>query len=355
MNQSEKNWKGLLPFTGTGIGSLPFLSAEEACRCILSQSALIPFWPQLVQSSIREEMLIQFSPPLPCLMPDLNNKNLSYNKDCDRSEALLLFYEKLLSGEEEFFALKPDYASGFYKLLELTASLSPPSGWIKGQIVGPVTLGLAVQLDGRRFLIHDPELFDTVIKGLAKQAAFQSRRIKAQGYRPIVFIDEPSLSGYGSAFTPLSRDEVLAVLGQTIQLIRESGEVLIGLHCCGNTDWSLLLSLDLDLINLDAFGFGEAFLLYPKEIKRFLEENRAIAWGIVPTQGEPGQATVGSLLDRLSSHLSFLVKQGIDQERLLNQALLTPSCGMGLLPVETAQRLLALLSEVSLRARDIFL
>jgi methionine synthase II (cobalamin-independent) len=210
-------------------------------------------------------------------------------------------------------------------------------------------------LEGRRFLIHDPELFDSVIKGLARQAVYQIRRIKALGFRPILFIDEPSLSGYGSGFSPISPTEVITALGQTIDIIREAGEVLIGLHCCGNTDWSLLLSLDLDLINLDAFEFGQTFLLYPKDIRRFLEEDRAIAWGIVPTAAYTGQEGPDFLLDRLSLLFSTLLEHGLDQERLLTQAVLTPSCGMGLLSVETARKLLDLLSRVCRMARERFL
>ena len=157
--------------------------------------------------------------------------------------------------------------------------------YLKGQIVGPVTMGLGLKDERDRLLIHDPELLDAVIKGLAGQGLSQMEHLAALGKKTLLFIDEPSLSGYGSAFTPLSRSEVLDILGETIRLIREKSDALIGLHCCGNTDWSLLLSLDLDLINLDAFAYGEAFLLYPREIRTFLEQDRAIAWGIVPTLG----------------------------------------------------------------------
>jgi methionine synthase II (cobalamin-independent) len=347
-------WKGLKPFSATGIGSVPFLSPGEACREILSRQSLIPFWPQLVRKDPREDMLIQYSPPLPCLKPDLQEKVLSLDPDCNRSEALLFFYEKFLSSDPSFFSLRPEFASGFFRMIEELGRIKTPDGFAKGHIAGPITLGLGVRLGTDRFLIHDSELMEAMVKGLAGQAAFQAREFAGLGRRAIIFVDEPSLSGYGSAFTPLSRDQVLEILGETIALIRQQTETLIGLHCCGNTDWSLLLSLDLDILNLDAYGFGQAFTLYPREIKDFLEKGKAVAWGLIPTADSTGKETASDLLDRLAACFEKLIAKGIDRERLYTQALLTPACGLGTLTEETARRLLDLLSEVSLWAGERF-
>jgi methionine synthase II (cobalamin-independent) len=195
---------------------------------------------------------------------------------------------------------------------------------------------------------------DGVIKGLAMQAITQAREFESLGKSAIIFLDEPSLSGYGSAFTPLSKKEVLDIIGETSRLIRAETEALIGLHCCGNTDWSLLLSLDLDILNFDAYGFGDAFLLYPQDIKGFLEKGKIIAWGLVPTTEYTGAETASFLLDKLASFFKRLTVKGIDQDRLLAQTMITPACGLGTLSEETARRLLALLSEVSLMARERF-
>jgi methionine synthase II (cobalamin-independent) len=352
MTFAASTWKGLPSFSGTGIGSVPFLSAPQACDEILRHDRLIPFWPQLVAVSVREDMLFQFSPPLPCLKPDWEEKVLAVDPDCRRPEALLHFYEKFLGADPDYFSLRPDYASGFYALLE--AARKRPAPFLKGQIVGPVTLGLSVRLAGSRFLIHEPELMDAVVKGLAAQALNQAFKFRDAGRKALIFIDEPSLSGYGSAFTPLARNEVLALLGELIGLIREKAEVLVGLHCCGNTDWSLLLALDLDIINLDAYDYGEAFTLYPREIRDYLEQDRAVAWGIVPTTAFSGNETPEFLLAKLGGYFETLVRQGLDRERLLRQALLTPACGLGTLPEKTAETLLDLLNRTCRRAPEYF-
>jgi methionine synthase II (cobalamin-independent) len=344
----------LEPFKATGIGSVPFLSPEEACQEILSHQSLIPFWPQLVQKDPREDMLLQYSPPLPCLKPDFIKRDLFYDSDCDRSDALLLFYEKLLAQDPTFFSLVPEFATGFYQLLKVLPLMNPSVEYVKGQIVGPITLGLGIKSPSNQFLIHDTELMDAVVKGLAQQAIDQATKFESLGKKAIIFIDEPSLSGYGSAFTPLSKDEVLEILGSTILLLREQTKALIGLHCCGNTDWSLLLSLDIDILNLDAYGFGESFILYLKEIRTFLEKGKTVAWGLVPTSDYSGKETAPDLLDRLAAYFKTLVTKGVDRDRLYTQALITPACGMGSLSVKTARDLLSLLSEVSGLAKERF-
>jgi methionine synthase II (cobalamin-independent) len=348
MTPSASDWRGLPAFMGTGIGSVPFLSTKQACAEILRHDRIIPFWPQMVAVSAGEDMVFQFSPPLPCLKPDWEEKVLAVDPDCRRPEVLLHFYEKFLASDSAYFALRPDFAAGFYALLE--AAAGRPLPFLKGQIVGPVTLGLSVRLEGNRFLIHEPELMDGVVKGLAAQALSQVYQFRASGRKALIFIDEPSLSGYGSAFTPLAREEVLALLGEVIGLIREKAEVLVGLHCCGNTDWALLLGLDLDIINLDAFEYGEAFILYHREIRTFLERDRAVAWGIVPTTAFSGKETPEFLLARLGGLLETLIRRGLDRERLLRQALLTPACGLGTLPEQTAASLLDLLNRTSRQA-----
>jgi methionine synthase II (cobalamin-independent) len=344
----------LEPFSATGIGSVPFLSPEEACREILSHSALIPFWPQLVQKDPREDMGLQYSPPLPCLKADLSQKILAFDPNCNRSESLTAFYEKFLNRDLAFFSLRPEFASGFYQMLSMISGLKTPGAYIKGHVVGPITFGLSTKISEDRYLIHDADLMDAAIKGLAMEAVDQAEKFAALGKGAILFLDEPSLSGYGSAFTPLTREEVLGILGEIIQLIREQTEALIGLHCCGNTDWSLLLSLDIDILNFDAFGFGDALLLYPQELKTFLDQGKRLAWGIVPTADYTGAEQAQNLLERLASLLKNLAAKGIDRNRLYTQSIITPACGMGTLPVNTARKLLALLAEVSQMAREKF-
>ena len=57
--------------------------------------------------------------------------------------------------------------------------------------------------------------------------------------------------------------------------------------------------------------------------------------------------TAPSLVQRWDDALTALTKEGIDKQKVVNQSLITPSCGTGSLAPELAQRVMELLREVS--------
>ena len=163
----------------------------------------------------------------------------------------------------------------------------------------------------------------------------------------MLFFDEPSLSSYGSAFSSLNREEVILSLNECINGIKG----LKGVHCCGNTDWSVLLSTNLDILSFDAYGYLETLSLYPKELRAFLERGGILAWGIVPTSENILKEDVQSLVKRFKEGIETLSKKGIDQT-LLQRAILTPSCGTASLSIPLAERVCQLTAEVSRRLRE---
>ena len=100
----------------------------------------------------------------------------------------------------------------------------------------------------------------------------------------ICFIDEPILSAFGSStYVSVSRDDVIAMLAEVIEAVHADG-ALAGIHCCGNTDWSLPIEAGADIVNFDAYGFGETVAMYPEHMKAHLEAGKILAWGVVPVQ-----------------------------------------------------------------------
>ena len=166
------------------------------------------------------------------------------------------------------------------------------------------------------------------------------------GTPTMIFFDEPSLSSFGSAFSSLNREDVVHSLNECFDAVKG----LKGIHCCGNTDWSVLLSTHLNILSFDAYGYLETLYLYPKELKAFLERGGILAWGIVPTSEDVLKEEAGSLVKRFKEGVETLSKNGIDQT-LLQRAILTPSCGIASLPIPLAERVCQLTAEVSKRLR----
>ncbi len=350
--KSEDNKWGF-HFQATGIGSVPFVDVQETCLRILKHLPEIPFWPQLVKRSHLEDMNIQFSEGLPLLEIVAEKRALTVSS-AHRESELVTFYDRFMAEDVDYFAISKEFAPGLFQLVDFVQNHADEFGpHIKGQTVGPITFAAGITgLDGKS-LLYDPELLEAMVKGIAIKALWQVREMAKSGKKPIIFLDEPYLSGFGSAFSPIQRHEVISLIREVIDFLRARSDALIGLHCCGNTDWSMIIESGPDILNFDAFGFMDYFLLYPEEITRFLKGGGHIAWGIVPTFTFTGEESAESLFSKLQQGLERFAEWGLDPEAVRRDSLLTPACGMGTMTQVAAHQVLDLLSLLSRRCRDL--
>ncbi|MBW1850148.1 MAG: methionine synthase [Deltaproteobacteria bacterium] len=335
-------------FLATGIGSVPFQDIEATCRVILKYFPLMPFWPQLVRRSYLEDMSAQYCEGLPLLEINEEQRSLTISSGSDVEAELTTFYEHFLAQDVDYFSISKGYAPGLYAMLDLMGQDAVRSGpYIKGQTVGPVTFAAGIlDLNGKPIL-HNAELLEAMVNGLAIKALWQVRELGKSGRSPIIFLDEPYLSGFGSAFSPIQRHEVIDILRTVIDYLRENSDTLVGIHCCGNTDWPIIVEASPDIINFDAFEYMEHFLLYPDDIARFLKGGGSIAWGIIPTSGFTGKETAEGLFSKIEEGLHRVYEWGIAPEMLAERSILTPACGMGTMDPAAAKKGMELLSRLS--------
>ncbi len=259
------------------------------------------------------------------------------------------FYQRLEEGELEPFQITEDFAKGLRILKDLSSEGHRKKiKYIKGQITGPITFGLALTDQERKSIFYDPTLRDILAKHLSLKARWMEKRFNElfPGTPTMIFFDEPSLSSFGSAFSSLNREDVVHSLNECFDAVKG----LKGIHCCGNTDWSVLLSTNLNILSFDAYGYLETLSLYPKELKAFLERGGILAWGIVPTSEDVLKEEAESLVKRFKEGVRSLSEKGIDQT-LLQRAIITPSCGTASLPIPLSERVCQLTAEVSKRLR----
>jgi len=339
------------PLAATGIGSVPFTDPEKAVSLILTYLPEIPFWPQMVRLGFREDMVAQGFRGLPGLCLDEAGRTVRTDPNVVRELALADSYDAVWRDDLTPFALAPEEAQGFYTLIRQVANaiLSPPA--LKGQVVGPVTFTGMVKDDQDKPILYDREMTQAVSLGLARKAAWQAQKFRELGKEAIIFFDEPILTGFGSAFFPLSREEVLAILTDALDAARQPGPVYLGIHCCGNTDWALLMKLPVDILSFDSYSYFDTLLLYHQDLHGFLARGGWLAWGLVPTREELLQENEDSLWQRFENQVKQAASRGLELRRLLSQALLTPACGLGYLTPEAATRGLELLHNLSSRAR----
>ncbi|MFW6147414.1 MAG: hypothetical protein ACOC6B_03370 [Thermodesulfobacteriota bacterium] len=335
-------------FMATGIGSVPFLDVERTCRNILELCPDVPFWPQFVKRSFLEDMSVQASQGLPFIALNHENGSMYLDFSDNQEKQLVNFYEHFMAEDTDYFAISPEYASGLYTLVEMIKNNPDRCGpYIKGQIVGPITFAGSLMDTTGRPALNNQEILDTIVKGLAIKALWLVKAMSIEGKTTILFLDEPYLSGYGSAFTPIQRHEVISHIREIIDYLRARTHALLGIHCCGNTDWSMIIDTGIDIVSFDASEYLDYFLLYKDDIKRHLQNGGAIAWGLVPTVSFTGKETIRDLAARLEEGLNAFNTWGLDRNMVAERSLVTPACGVGSIEPPLAEQILELLSRLS--------
>jgi methionine synthase II (cobalamin-independent) len=331
----------------TGIGSLPLTSSEDACNLIIDNLEDIPFWPQLSNLSFLENMYAQFVYTIPGAVIDKDNKRVYFDTSSE-PEDLEAFLNMLLKENIDSFAYSEEYFHGLFTLLNNKDRLNDIM-MLKGQITGPISLGFQVSDENRKPIYYNDIYRDLMIKNLRMMARWQERTLRSICERTMIFLDEPYLSMIGSAFVSLSREKTIEHINEVLTGI--SG--VSAIHCCANTDWSMVLQCNIDVLSFDAYGYSESLFLYPKQVIDFIEKGGTIAWGIVPTNDEElASESADSLVKRLEENMEILSEKGISMEKILAQSLITPSCGLGPASVPSAQRALPMLKEISKKMRD---
>lgn len=346
MNDGQAPWPGMT----FGIGSLPHEQMDGALDLVCTHLPHCPHWPQLPSRSFLEQMEYQFSGCLPGLVVDDVARKLMLDRSGqDFPDALERFWELALAAEEggdlDPFAAGQAYAPGLFALQSrLRSAPQPPI--IKGQCTGPFTLGLGMTTTDDRALYYDDTLRDVVVRAVALQARWQARRLGTMGRSVMVAVDEPVLTSFGStAMITVSREDVIAGLSEAVQGVHREG-ALVSTHCCGNTDWSMIVDAGVDILSFDAWEFAEKMGIYAAQIQGLLARGGWLAWGIVPTSPAVMDLDGPALLRRLRDAQDGLVSSGVDERLVRDRALITPSCGTGPLTVPLAQRVYALLSEL---------
>jgi len=348
---------GLTPLAATGIGSVPFTDPQETVALVVETLPQIPYWPQMVQLGYREDMTAQAARGLPALKVDEINRTVTLDPDLPRDEALARFYEVILSGDLNPFAFEEPDARGFFALLQAVASQALPAAVLKGQLSGPVTFTGVVKDAAGKAILYDRELTQAVASGLARKVAWQAEQFRQWGKDPVIFFDEPYLTGFGSAYLPVSKEEVTEILTQTLEEARgaAAGPLTLGIHCCGNTDWSLLLNAPLDILSFDSYGYFESLRLYSRDLTSFLDRGGWLAWGLVPTLDpeEFRRETADGLWSRFQAQANQLAGDlRLHLSDLLTRSILTPACGMGYMNPDDGRRVLTCLRELSLRGQE---
>jgi hypothetical protein len=288
----------------TGIGSLPHLDAVEAAASVLRCLPELPCAPQLPHRSPAEGMLTQLVATVPEFTTEAHG--------------------------------------GLLAFLDVAAALPTAPTIVKVQIVGPLTLGVAFRGVGSD-LDH---AFARSVETCASWATALTRLVAGRlpNSALVVFFDEPALVLWRDGDPPVARDRATELLSAVLA----ATSAINGIHVCGRGDVQVALDADPAIVHVDV---GALDVGHADALARYLERDRWIAWGAVPTD-VPIAAESPPLWERLTGVWSALERGGCDPVRLRGRALLAPACGLAGHDVVDAERAMRLARELGDRVRD---
>ncbi|AET70233.1 hypothetical protein Desor_4832 [Desulfosporosinus orientis DSM 765] len=350
-----KNDCGFKPyFLATGVGSLPQTSHEEALDLIWKSVPFAPHWPQLPNLGAESAFIGQYLRALieTGVIGDVEKPQFQVEAH-DWLERMTEFYSLYLEGFEgnqevlNRFGFTFRGGKGFEAFINRLESRGTQDAvLLKGQISGPLTVGLQITDKNRRSSYYDDILRDMLVKALVLHAEWQTKRLRKYGLPVLMTVDDPGLYGYGaSTHVTLNREQLIEDLNLIFMGIVKQGGIP-GIHVCAGMDWTLLFDSKVQVINFDAYEYMQSMVVLAGPINDYLSRGGILSWGIVPTNQEAWQETAQSLRERLERNLQELVKRGVDEDRLRQQSMLTPSCGTGTLGKDLAEHIYELLFEI---------
>jgi methionine synthase II (cobalamin-independent) len=275
-------------------------------------------------------MYVQYAYNLPGIVLDDRKEQVYVDIDILDPVGLEEFLQNVENEQMDYFAYEREYFAGLFEMLK-QAKDAQEVKILKGQVTGPVSLGLKITDKENQSIVYDETFADIYVKYLRMEAKWQQKALAEVFPQTLIVFDEPYMNMFGSAFLSMGKEEVLDLVGR----VTDGVPGLLGLHCCGNTDWGLMIETGVDVLSLDAYSAGDALALYPDDVRGFIDKGGIIAWGIVPSIPDDfTKETKEGLLDKLEKTMGLLTKRDVELDTMLKQSLITPSCGLGPMPQE---------------------
>ena len=318
--------------TTVGIGSLPHRDLDAGARFALDATA-IPTVPSLPKRSPAEGIIVQ-------AMLGIDGVTVG------QYGAIAVDVNRVDPLADVTTDLQHDAFAGFRRFLELAAERHAvqPIEAVKWQLVGPVTLGMALLRAG--VPVHDA--FDVSVRAVRSHVQHLLDAVEAAvpGARQLVFIDEPDMVDLTDAHFPVAPDIAIDLVSGALAAIEP--RALSGLHVCGDADWSTLISAGPQILSVP---IGASIVDAAGYLQQFLARGGIVAWGAVHTDG-PISTTAERPWRQLTQLWCQLVERGCDQVMLRTQCLVTPECGLGVHSPSVAERVHRITAEVGRRVHD---
>lgn len=342
-------------FMGLAFVGMPHTDVDRACKVVLDNLPEAPVLPSLQYLYPRVyfgNVGYRDAKGMPCLKINETSSKIFFDTSSPKAaDELTEFYKSCMTNDLTRFGLRLETAFGQLAMLKLLERRLPSWQLVQFSICGPITFGLDVTNEKGKPIFYNEVFRDVVVKSLIMLVRWYEQRLKevVPDLPTLVLLGEPSLQLYGSSLVPISKEPIIACLNE----MKTETNSLNCVHCCANTDWSMVMESKVDIISFDAYNYPDNLALYAAEVERFLERGGMLAWGIVPnTEAKINEETADSLTEKLETAIDSLVKKGVNKKAIIESSFVQPSCNtIGVSP-QACEKILATVREVSAKMRS---
>ena len=328
------------------LGVLPHKNINAVVDIISKYFSDVPFWAQLPNYSSVEGNFLQFLTPIPGVKNDILKKKYyldtkSYIYET-RSSGIVKDFEDLSFNKLKKYRPNSVFFDYFLRVID---EYKPQ--YAKGQIVGPITLGLLLADESGTPVIENMKAMDLLIKSSCMQIISQICEMKSvyPVIKPFIFVDEAELGRAvisDNAFR--SRRKILAILKTLVKTIKDNGGIpAISASSC--LDWSIPLEAGFEIISINPDSQFVTLLNKNLKLDKYFNLGKKIAWNILPNRLDAIKNTdVHSLFLK---YLDYVVRlknfHKLHRSLILNNSIVTviaspQSIAFWLLPHASIQR-----------------
>ncbi len=215
-------------------------------------------------------------------------------------------------------------------------------------VLGPVTLALGLRAAG----VPTEAAVELAESVVARRAAAVLGAVRRRMPDRVVMVvaSEPGLIGAMHPTFPLAPSQVLQLLTPFVDALdqhRDAGDLLIGVHVPGRTDWATIMASGISVVSAPA---DQGLLGWADELGDFLQRGGRVVWGAVPVD-QPLGTSEELLWRRLSAIWCELVGAGMDPLSLRSRSMVGPVDGLAHFGATQAERVLDLVDALSVRVR----
>lgn len=296
-------------YLATGSGILPFHDVHKAIGFVFDYYEYqLPFWFSLPNRSFFEKDVVQFCDKLPGFRIDEGQKKAWVDTKASGFDAAMEeCVTRCMALDVDYFSFSQESSPSLYLLSQRLMGMNW-QGWIKLQIVGPLSAAMDLCDESGRPLFFHEELGELIALMLSLKTAYLIKQLKVNAKtKLVVVIDESfiNLNGIG-----LSTQDVISRFGRLVDIIHDNG-ALCALRISDVRDYVFAEHLCVDILHFD-LGGNLAFLAeFENALASFLKKGGIPLIGCVPVdQGSLGDCDLRNrLFQNLKSH-QLLLKNG---------------------------------------------